>query len=178
MKKYILALWVVIILISCNGQLNKSRIEINPDHIRREAIKMTDFLTERNCDSFIAFQYPKIIEMFGGRQKAFLAITKSWKNHDADSLKITRITIGEPTKVISYKDELQCTIPQNVVIKSPKVSISVKSTLIAISKDGGNRWYFIDAVGDNIKNIRSTFPNISKELVIPEQTKPEVINEL
>ena len=175
MKQFITLTFITFILSFCNAQSSESKLDLNPDNIKHQALKMMDFLIKRNCDSFIEFVYPKIIEMFASKKEAMLAITNSWKKSDADSMKIIKFKLGEPSKIISQEDELQCTIPQSLEFENPKSQVIVKSTLIAISRDKGEKWYFIDAFGKNREKIKSIFPNISNQLIIPEQAKPELI---
>ena len=47
--------------------------------------------------------------------------------------------------------ELQCTLPQTIVMKVPNGKLVTKSTLIDVSKDMGRKWFFIDCLGRNIK---------------------------
>jgi hypothetical protein len=44
--------------------------------------------------------------------------------------------------------------------------------MLAISKDGGKFWYFLDINRATYSVIPKLFPNFNKNLVIPEPTQP------
>jgi len=176
MKQSVL-LFFLFILYSCNTKSSNSSNFADSSIIRSQAMEMSEALVKRNAKLFIEFHYPKVIEMIGSKEKAIVRIIDTWKEGDRDSIFLIKNTIGNPSKIIKYKDELQCTIPQSFEYKSKDSRVMVKSTLIAISLDDGKKWYFVDVFGENIKKIKSILPNLSKELVIPEQVDPEVIKD-
>ena len=51
------------------------------------------------------------------------------------------------------------------------------STLIAISNDKGENWYFVDTTGKDIKALQKLLPNLSDDLKIPKMTQPIFIEE-
>jgi len=54
-------------------------------------------------------------------------------------------------------------------------TVILQSTLIAISEDGGRRWYFVDTNIYRENKLRSSLPDLSPELVIPSMTMPKII---
>jgi hypothetical protein len=177
MKQLRLLLLLPFILSYCKARTEKSKTLGNPDNIIEQAKKMADALIQRNYVSFVDFQPPKLIEMFGGKEKAKEKIKRSWEQQEADSIIVTKITFGTPSSVINYKDELQCTIPQRFEYKTPKGMVILKSTVIALSLDQGEKWYFIDAANKTLSKIKQSFPDLSDDIVIPEQEKPEILKQ-
>lgn len=175
MKQLRLLFLLPFILSYCKAQTVKSNTPGNSDNIIEQANKLADALIKRNYASFLEYQSPKLIEMFGGKEKAKKKIERSWEQQDADSIIMTKITFGDPSSVINYKDELQCTITQRIEYRTPKGIAIVKSTLIALSLDQGEKWYFIDAGNKNLSKMKRAFPDLSDDLVIPEQEKAEII---
>jgi hypothetical protein len=111
--------------------------------------------------AFVGYMYPKVVEMLGGEQKLVNTLER-----DGGQLNIVNVTFGNPSKVIKAGSELQCTIPQTLVMKMDNGNVTSKSTLIAISKDNGKHWYFLDTSGKPIDELRKSLPNLSKELIV------------
>lgn len=54
-------------------------------------------------------------------------------------------------------------------------SLSLESTLIAISKDKGKTWTFIDTSIYQINDVKKALPDLSPELVIPAPVPPKFV---
>lgn len=148
----------------------------NIDHaliIKEQAEEMVQWLLKKDFRSFCKYTYPKIIEMMGGQQKMVEFLEKSSKEMKSEGVEFLNITIGNPSDVIIVGNELQCTVPQTLEVKVPNGRVISQSTLIAISKDNGKQWYFVDTSGKDIQTMKKTLPNLSAELIIPEKSQPK-----
>ncbi len=58
-------------------------------------------------------------------------------------------------------------MPQTVFMKVPNGKMKQESHLLAISKDNGVYWYFIDTVKLTDENVKSVLPNFNSDLKIP-----------
>ena len=50
--------------------------------------------------------------------------------------------------------------------------MKLKSTIIAISKDQGKTWKFIDPFGMSLNQLRIYLPELSEEIILPEVEEP------
>jgi hypothetical protein len=85
---------------------------------------------------------------------------------------IKKVTIGNPAKIISYKKQLQTTVPQTTEASFMASTVTFHSTLIAISEDGGRHWYFVDNSIYRGDKLKSSLPDLSPDLVIPPMQMP------
>jgi len=67
---------------------------------------------------------------------------------------------------------LQATLSETLEIKVPGGTLITKSTLIALSTDSGETWYFIDTSNNSLEKIRTQLPNISENLVLSPPQEP------
>jgi hypothetical protein len=177
MKQLFIKIFILLIIDTCYSQsktidsLNYSKI------IKEQAETMSQFLLKKDFKSFIRFTYPKLVEMMGGEQKMIESLEKSFIQMEAEGTGFLNITIGEPSRVILFENELQSTLPQALEIKLPNGRVHTKSTLIAISIDKGKNWYFIDTSSKDIQTMKSVLPNLSEQLIIPEKEKPTFYND-
>jgi len=88
---------------------------------------------------------------------------------------IKRVTIGDPGKIINYKNQLQATLPQTTEVKFMASKVIIESTLIAISEDKGLHWYFIDTSIYHGDKLKSSLPDLSPELIIPPLKQPKIV---
>ena len=175
MKHLILFIIIPILVVGCNGQSTKSIDQINSDTIRYQAEKMGDYLVRRISDSFIDCHYPKAIALFGSREKAIKAVSESWVKNDS-TLKLLKITVKQPSKILYNNGSFQCTVPQIFEYKIPNGRAVIGSILVGISYNG-EKWYFIDVAIENVKKIKAIIPDINPELIIPEPEAPKRIED-
>ncbi|MCE2963494.1 MAG: hypothetical protein LW842_10010 [Sphingobacteriales bacterium] len=174
MKHIVTIVFILFFLIACNGQTK------NFDYsktIKEQAEMMGQLLLKKDFISFSKYTYPKILEMMGGKQKMVEVLDKGLKEMQSEGVAFLKVTFGEPSKIITIGNELQCTVPQTIEIKVPKGKLKANSTLIAISIDNGKNWYFIDTSGKDIQTMKKRLPNLSEELVIPETKQPTFYTE-
>lgn len=144
------------------------------DIIRKQAEQMGNALLQKDYKTFVTFTYPPIVKQMGGADKMAGSIHKQMEEMQR-SATIQSITYGQPSAVISEGQELQCTVPQEMIIKTQQGKIKTVSTLLAFSRDKGAHWYFVDAGDRNIATIRTSLPNASKKLVIPKPVPPQFL---
>lgn len=142
--------------------------------IRVQAMDMAKALLRKDYNTFAGFMHPKVITMAGGKQN--LIVRMDTMNAVAAQLgaSIKKVLIGNPGNIITYKHELQTTLPQFTELESAFGNITLESTLIAISADNGKKWYFIDTSVYNIKEVKKAMPDLSPELVIPPSRPPKI----
>ena len=63
--------------------------------------------------------------------------------------------------------ELQCTVPQTTEFELAAGPRTAQSTLLAVSRDGGQHWAFLDTNGKDWEAVHRLVPNLSRELPLP-----------
>ena len=164
MKKLGALLLAVVLLAGCKKD--------NAVVVKEQATAMGDALLKKDFKTFAKFTYPKVKEMMGGDEKMVANLETGSKQMEAQGYGFVKITVGQPTKIVKAEKELQCTIPQTIVLKVPGGKQTIKSQLIGISSDEGKTWTFIDTGGKNVAEIKAALPNISNDLVLPAREEP------
>ncbi len=90
-------------------------------------------------------------------------------------VEIKKVTIGNPGKIIAYKNQLQATVPQITEAKFMAGKAILESTLIAISEDKGLHWYFVDTSIYRGDRLKLSLPDLSPDLVIPPMKPPKIV---
>ncbi|HRO41432.1 MAG TPA: hypothetical protein PL009_01265 [Flavipsychrobacter sp.] len=142
--------------------------------IKEQAEKMGAALIGKDYKTFVTFTHPTIIKEMGGTEKMAAAIEKQMKGME-QTAQILSISYDEPSSVVKEGNELQCTVPQTMILKTPQGKILTKSTLIGISTNGGAHWYFVDAGERDINAVKASLPNVSRKLELPTPVPPQFI---
>jgi len=143
--------------------------------IKIQAMEMARALLAKDVVKLAQYFPPKLVEQAGGVDKMMIARDTMNKYMKQFGAEIKKVTIGNPGKIITYKNAMQATLPQTTELKFMASTIIAETTLIAISEDKGVHWYFVDTSIYRSEKIKSLLPNISPDLVIPPMKQPKII---
>lgn len=146
--------------------------------IKQAAIEMGNALVKKDGERFVSYMHPSMISLAGGKTQLRLMSDSIFKVAEQIGGKVSRISFGNPTAVITHKNTLQAVITQQMLVSTLLGNAELSSALIAISSDKGKTWTFIDTNLFSISKIKSAMPDISPQLVIPKPAPPKfMLNE-
>jgi len=140
----------------------------NRKSVTEQAREMAAAFLNHDYKTFIDYTHPRIIELIGNVDDMISKL----QSDSAFTNSILSVSFGKPSNIIANGDLFQCTLPETTEILVDKGRLVNQSTLVAISYDGGIHWYFIEAAGKTLSELRNFIPEISDQLVIPTQHKP------
>lgn len=143
--------------------------------VQEQGTEMCKLLIAKDYKAFSKFTYPPVIVMIGGEEKMIEKMTQQLDQMAIDGYVILNASIVKPLRIVHLKDELQCTLAQNIEMKVPTGREMIHSSLIAISTDKGENWTFIDTQNKDIKKLQVLYPNLSDSLVMLEKKEPEAL---
>jgi hypothetical protein len=151
---------------NCHAQNGQSQI-------RQAAFEMGKALVGKNSEIFLSYMHPTMILLAGGKDQLKVITDSALTVFEQFGGRISKINYGTPSEIIEHKKMLQAVLPQSTFLTSPIGDVELSSSLIAISKDNGKNWKFIDTNVFNISKIKAIMPDISPKLVIPKQQAPK-----
>jgi hypothetical protein len=138
-------------------------------------MEMARAVLAKDVDKLVGFMPPKLVADAGGKDKVLIVRDTLNKYMKQFGVEIKKVTIGNPGKIIAYKNQLQATVPQTTEIKFMAGKVILESTLIAISEDKGLHWYFADTSIYRGDKLKSSLPDLSPELIIPPMKQPKIV---
>ena len=151
--------------------------QVDSDVIKKQAELTAKALVNDDYETLIKFTYPKVIELVGGRDKMISLIKKGKIEMGQQGISFDKVIIGKPSKTVIAGDEIHCLVPQTVYMKVPKGKLKSETQLLAVSRDNGSNWFFIDAVSLNKDNIKRVLPNYNFDLVLPTKSEPIFVSD-
>lgn len=142
--------------------------------IKIQAMDMAAALVKNDFNSFLKYMPPRLIEVAGGKQKLKNNMDSADAMMKQFGVEFKKIIVGHPGEIISYKEQLQCIVPQSTTMVSFLGEMFVETSLIAISIDKGKHWYFVDTNMYKADKLKTALPDLSPKLVIPPQKEPKL----
>jgi len=174
MKKSLSSFVTVVAVVLCQNLAIAQNVNAV---VKAQANDMARAVMAKDVNKLAGYMPPKLLAEVGGKDKLMVArdtVNKMMKQFGAE---IQKITIGEPSRMVTYKKQLQTTLPQTTEIKFMASKVFMESTLIAVSEDKGAHWYFVDTSVYRGDKVKSALPDLSPELVIPPMKKPRIVTE-
>lgn len=141
--------------------------------IKQAAMEMGNALVKKDGERFLSYMHPSMIRLAGGKTQLRVMADSAFKVVEQVGGRVSRISFGNPSPVLQFKNTLQAVISQQMLLTTLLGNAELSSALIAISADKGKTWTFIDTNLFNISQIKSAMPDISPELVIPKAAPPK-----
>ena len=140
--------------------------------VKKQAQALANAELKGHYELVTAHTYPKLVLAVGGKEKMTATIKQATEMLQSQGLTIESIVIGAPGKFYKAGTEIHCLVPERMVLVTGNGRLVNNSYMLAVSKDGGKFWYFLDINQGTYKLIPNLFPNFNKKLVIPEPTQP------
>lgn len=177
MRKFLLAICLFIVAAShsqgVNGALDTA--------VLAQANAMGKAFISKDYASFIKYSHPVVVSMMGGRDKMLADTQESFKTFEEEGVSFINVTFSAPSKILESEGELQTTFTEIIEMRVPGGKLTAYAKVIALSKDNGAHWYFIDSTDHPIEMMRKLIPSLHPDLKLPEHmeasfeedTKPE-----
>ena len=147
---------------------------LDHENIKRQAQELCDATIKGDFNRVADLTYPKLIEIFGGREALISQAKAAVSEMESQQYRIVSIEVGEPHDIVEVKNEIFAIVPSTMRIKAPGGVLVGEAFMIAVSKDGGQQWTFVDssAAKDDDAGFKTLFPDAANQLRIPEQKQP------
>ena len=148
--------------------------ETNTDAAKSGADEISTAMVDGKFDRVIALTYPKLVDAMGGKDAALDATKKQMSAMKDQGVKIVSCEADDPGEVISGGGKDYCVVPTEMVLKTPKAKVTVKSYFLAISSDKGKSWTYIDGSGLTDEMKGHVLPDLPSTVKLPAKQEPSV----
>jgi hypothetical protein len=180
-------LWLVALLLIGCGPKPSSQTQLTvgpsapqqpPKTLKEQAQAVGEAALREDHAKMADLTLPALVEKFGGRAQYIKKLQSVAAEMKGSGFGLMKHTVGEPSQVIQVAGEGYAVIPVEVQLSGPNGATGKQpSFLIAVSRDGGGQWGFIDGagVGSDRKKLKMLLPNFPDTLPLPAQ-QPAVWN--
>ena len=146
------------------------------DSLRVQALKMLHAIPLDDTLTLINHLYPGLLDKFyGGENNVAKSLTAGKRYSAYLGYKDESVALELFKRFAKVKDEIYTFIDIKKVSTIKGDTLKSASFLLAITKDEGNHWYFIDASFLEVMDIKLLFPNYEGFIPVPKFKMPTFI---
>jgi hypothetical protein len=171
----LLLLWVVAASGSVQAQGGLDPAEARAA-AKAQAGETARAFAEGNYEKLIDYTYPRVVEMFGGREKMLAGLrdeVKKMRDDGFEFISYEASEAGEPVALPGGK-LTAVIVPAVLKMKGAGRLFSQESYLVGVSADGGRRWTFISGSSLNEERLRLILPEAGGKLTLPKEGELKV----
>lgn len=134
--------------------------------VEEQATYFIKALVSNDVEGFADFALPEFVEKQGGREAMIAGFKKDIARFKADGTTFSNGKADSPSKMSNCNGTLQCVLRQSATMsfKNDPKPVVLNSNLIAVSRDNGQTWRFLQAGQDDLVTVRAQYPFICEDL--------------
>jgi hypothetical protein len=161
----------LLIIIFISFKINAQNFSIE---IEKSTVEYKQLFLEKNFTSLSDLATPKLIENLKTKQDLIFLLTELDKYAESNQLKITNITFGKNTDVLTHNNQLQCSIPFALEMEDEKKKVTFNAGLALVSFDKGKTWLFTLKIEKDPK-LNNQVLDLAEKIIITERTQ-KIVN--
>jgi hypothetical protein len=157
---------------SANGPLYEQQALKN---LRSQAEEVGRAAVDEDHAKMAELTHPALVEKFGGRAAYVKKLTSIAAEMKGKGFGLKKYTTGQPSKLVQASGDVYAVVPFEVELTGPGGATGRQpSYLIAVSRDGGGKWNFIDGAGvaGDRSKVKGLLPRFPDDLRLPAGQPP------
>ena len=132
-----------------------------------QANNYVNAVVSKDYQQVVALTHSDIVEMGGGEDYLMKDLKTQTLNLENQGLKYVSAEVGSHPEFLESEGELQCVVPVKYFLDMNSKKVEAWSNLLAVSKDEGNTWKFVNLDKFDDASLKDFVKNISADFVFP-----------
>lgn len=134
-----------------------------------QAKEYANALVNREFEKVASLTHPEIVELGGGAEYIKGDLEKERQMLVDSGSEFVSAQIGEVGQYFEENGEIQTIFPISFQLMINKEEFTAENHVLAVSKDKGNKWYFVDLAKYDKESLKTFVKNLNDELPFPEK---------
>ena len=139
--------------------------------LRAQAQEMGAAALRGDAEAMLKRMHPKLVEGLGGHDRALEVLRRQPEEMKKQGGSLVSFETREPTACVRTRKQLQCAVPETMLLGVEGGRLHTESELLAVSYDEGKSWFFVDVPPD-VEALRRLLPDVSASLRLHGPKKP------
>ncbi|MEL6390443.1 MAG: hypothetical protein AAFQ02_09790, partial [Bacteroidota bacterium] len=124
----------------------------------------SDAIISKDFKTAVSKSHPAIVELGGGEVYVIDDLQRDHDMYAAIGVHTIKMEAKQPSKVIEAGNELHAMLPVEHYMKTPVDTTQTTQYYLAVSRDEGSSWYFVDMKRHDESSIKVFLPNYDDRL--------------
>lgn len=139
------------------------------------AVDMYRAASQGDFGRVVDFIWPNLVEEAGGRKQLIKLMEETMGDLKAKGISVPSVEVGEPLESVQDGPYTFVVIPTRATMNTKRGTLTGRSFVLAISKDGGLSWKFVEGAGLAEQSDRDSFkPKLPQSLRFPTHEPPRL----
>ena len=126
-----------------------------------------------NYRCMATYVVPGVVEELGGVEGFIKTMESVPALFEAQGMEldVSSMNMGVPSPLAEHKDVLMSVVPTRIPLKINGERAVLNGSIVALSENQGQRWYYIDGTTEGLQFLASTFGDeLFRFIVVPKNT--------
>ncbi|MEC8307429.1 MAG: hypothetical protein VX363_00300 [Pseudomonadota bacterium] len=127
----------------------------------------------QNYRCMATYVVPRVVEELGGVEGFIKTMESVPALFEAQGMRldVSSMNMGVPSPLAEYKDVLISVVPTRIPLTINGENAVLNGSIVALSENQGQRWYYIDGTTEGLQFLASTFGDeLFRFIVVPKNT--------
>lgn len=144
-------------------------------NLKQQATQLVTATIHGDYKTLVDHTYPSVVDASGGKDKMVQSIKGGLDDMQKHGATFDGASVGKPGKFYHTETETFSLVPDVTTLHYNQGKIVNNGYLLAISKDKGKFWYFIDVNAFTYGSMKKFVPHLPKGLVVPKPAAPSFV---
>ena len=140
--------------------------------LRADAEWMCQAVVKVDADAIVQHTYPGLVEKIGGPAAMKDVVVAGQAELEKSGLKVVSNEITSISEPVQAGAELHAVVRTKRVVRGRTGRQVLHSYVIAVSRDEGENWTFVDGQKLKPQHVMALFPDFNVDLVLPGPSEP------
>jgi len=136
--------------------------------IQEKAQEYVDAFIKSEFAKVASLTHPELVAKNGGEDYVISDLKAERISSSAEGLLYNSGSVSEPAKIIQHEGEIQAVVPVEYILQLVDTEYKNSSYLLAVSKDEGRTYTFVNLMQFDGGSLREFISNVSPDIIIPE----------
>ncbi len=142
--------------------------------LRRDAGRCALAWQRGDCEGIVAYLPPQVVARSGGRAAVLRELKDQFVQARSLGAERMQALVGRPSVPRKIGGWLTAILPATAILQGAHLELTQQTRVLALSPDGGKRWYFLLLYQVTPADLKAWFPELAGKIVLVADPPPQM----
>ncbi|HEY4245705.1 MAG TPA: hypothetical protein VGM64_02550 [Lacunisphaera sp.] len=142
--------------------------------LRRDAGRCALMWQRGDCEGIVAYLPPEVVARAGGRVVVWRDLKDQFAQARALGADRMQALVGRPSVPRQIASWMTAILPVTAILRGAHLEMTQQTRVLALSPDGGKRWYFLLLYQITPADLKAWFPELAGKIALVADPPPQM----